>query len=83
VANKFSLPGIGSLVYCKAGDSLNGKSVSDILAAAKTALGGGAVPAGYTISSLNDLITNLNESHDNCTESTWAKTYLKVSCSSN
>jgi hypothetical protein len=50
----------GDLYYCNPGDSLHGLTVSQILAAMETALGGGALPAGYSYSSLNALANNLN-----------------------
>jgi hypothetical protein len=70
--------GIGSLIYQNPGDAFNGKTVAQILAAANTALGTGALPSsGYTFGTLNTLITNLNQSWDNCIQSSWAVTYLK------
>jgi hypothetical protein len=39
--------GFGDLIYHNPTDSLDGKSVRQILAAAEIALGGGALPAGY------------------------------------
>jgi hypothetical protein len=53
--------GFGSLYYCKAGDTLSGSTVAQILAAMETALGGGAVPAGQSITSLNALADDLNK----------------------
>jgi hypothetical protein len=58
-------PGLGDLYYCNgAGDSLSGMTVRQILAAAETALGGGALPAGYTYATLAGLCKNLDESFD-------------------
>ncbi len=59
-------PGFGSLYYCPASltDSLRGQTVSQILAVAETALGGGALPAGYNYSSLAGLAANLDLSFD-------------------
>jgi hypothetical protein len=73
-----SMPaGFGDLKLKGTGTSLDGATVSTILAIANNALGGAGLPAGYTFSQLNDLITNLNESFDNCTESDWAKQHLE------
>ena len=59
------------------GTSLDGLTVSQILAVAETALGGGALPADYTIANLNALVTNLNEAFDNGTVVTlWASAHL-------
>jgi hypothetical protein len=67
---------IGDLRLCNTGTSLNGETISEILAAANVALGGGPRPTGYTYSSLNDLVTQLNEAFDNCNVSTWALQHL-------
>ena len=56
--------GVGNLVLNDSTSPLNGYTVSQILAVANTALGGGSIPAGLTISSLNDLVNNLNQSFD-------------------
>jgi hypothetical protein len=75
--------GFGSLVYSNTGDSLDGLTVSQILATANQALAGNGLPSGYTFGLLNDLITDLNEAFDNnhgtklCTSSSWADQYLK------
>jgi hypothetical protein len=71
--------GLGSLHYYKIGDSLNGKTVTEILAISNAVLGGGQLPQGYTYNSLNTLITNLNTAFDSITPTSWATTYLKVS----
>ena len=69
--------GFGSLIYHNAGDSLDGKTVSQILTAANAALGGNGLPVGYSsFGDLNTLITNLNEAFDNCTPSSWVQTHL-------
>ena len=44
---------------------LAGDTVAQVLAAANQALGGGALPAGMTISDLNDVVNNINQSWDN------------------
>jgi len=56
----------GTVVVSGTGTSFDGKTVADVLAAANLALGGGPLPAGFTISSLNDLVDNLNQKFDNC-----------------
>lgn len=57
--------GFGNLYYCPApGDSLRGQTVAQILAAAETAMGGGALPSGYTYSGLSGLAANLDLSFD-------------------
>ena len=70
--------GLGDLVLDGTGGSLDGSTVSEILAAANLALGGGALPAGYSYSTLNDLITDLNEAFDNGEPSAWAQLHLSV-----
>jgi hypothetical protein len=64
-------PGFGNLTLCGLpASSLNGQTVSQILAAMNTALGGGALPAGYSFggnnpaTSLSQLATDLNSSWD-------------------
>lgn len=65
-------PGFGNLTLCNLpASSLNGQTVSQVLADMNTALGGGALPAGYSIggsdpaTSLNTLADDLNSSWDN------------------
>lgn len=68
---------LGSLKLTGTGTSLDGQTVDQILAAAETALGGGALPVDYTIANLNALVTDLNEAFDNGTVVTlWASTHL-------
>ncbi len=67
---------VGSLVLHGTGTSLDGSTVSAVLAAANAALGGGTLPTGFTYSSLNDLIDSLNSSFDGCNEDGWAKLHL-------
>ncbi|MFM8808347.1 MAG: hypothetical protein ACKOJB_05480, partial [Chthoniobacterales bacterium] len=74
--------GLGDLFYINPGDSLSGYKVRQILAAAETALGGGALPAGYTYATLSTLCDNLNLSWDDvspegCLPSGWALLYLR------
>jgi hypothetical protein len=68
--------GLGTLVLHDTGTSLDGQTIAQILAAAEVALGGGATPAGFTLSTLNDLITNFNEAFDNGVPSAWAVAHL-------
>ena len=65
---------LGNLVLNDPTSPLNGKSVSQILALANTALGGGN--AGVTIADLNILATSLNEAFDNCIANDWAVAHL-------
>ena len=69
--------GFGGLTLKNTGTSLDGADINTILAMANQALAGNGLPVGYTFSQLNDLITNLNESWDNCSESQWAKDHLQ------
>lgn len=69
---------IGDLILTGTGTSLDGQSVSAILADAESALAGGALPSGYTISTLSSLIDLLNNSVDGCVASDWANTHLLV-----
>jgi len=70
--------GLGDLVYVNPGDSLDGKTVREILAIANDVLGGGTLPAGYTVPILNDLIDHLNKAFDDGdTVTGWAEQHLK------
>ena len=74
-------PALGGLYYRNPGDALHGYTVRQILAAAETALGGGALPTGYTYADLSTLCDNLNLSWHNvttegCEPSAWALLYL-------
>ncbi|MGH9784973.1 MAG: hypothetical protein ACRD88_12400, partial [Terriglobia bacterium] len=64
------LPGGGGIgnftVFTGAGQCGNGKTVSQILAEANTALSGGALPANCSLAALHPLVDNLNNSYDNC-----------------
>jgi hypothetical protein len=71
--------GLGDLHYYKTGDSLNNKTVSEILSISNDVLGGQPLPQGYTYTSLNSLILHLNEAFGNGQPTSWARTYLKVS----
>ncbi len=66
----------GDLVYVNPGDSLNGMRIRDILTAINQALGGSGLPAGHTISSLQNLANNLNNSFEGCCVSYWARQFL-------
>lgn len=68
--------GFGSLVLSGTGTSLDGKTVAQILSAANIALGGGPLPSGFSYSSLNDLIDNLNSAFDGCVANSFATTHL-------
>jgi hypothetical protein len=68
---------IGDLEICNTGGSLDGKSISDVLADANFVLGGGALGPDYaSISDLNNLVTLLNQAFDNCVATDWAKGHL-------
>jgi hypothetical protein len=67
---------ISGLMLQGTGGSLDGETVAAILAAAEQALGGGALPAGYDLSSLNNLVDELNNAFDNCDPSDWAQLHL-------
>ncbi|KAF0172559.1 MAG: Ig family protein [Limisphaerales bacterium] len=68
---------LGGLKLTGTGTSLDGLTVNQLLAVAESALGGGALPADYTIANLNDLVTRLNEAFDNGTVVTlWATLHL-------
>jgi hypothetical protein len=74
-------PGLGDLFYQNPGNALHGYTVRQILAAAETALGGGALPVGYTYASLSTLCDHLNlswhvETSEGCGPSAWALLYL-------
>jgi len=66
----------GTAVLTGTGTSLDGKTVTQILAAANLALSGGALPSGFTISSLNNLVDLLNNSFDGCVATTWGTAHL-------
>lgn len=73
---------LGNLYYCDASSSLHGQTISQIIAAANTALGGGALPSGYSYSSLTDLLDNLvqafhPDSNGSCVVSPWAHDHLR------
>jgi hypothetical protein len=70
---------VGNLVYSENGSPLSGKTISNILAIANVALGGGALPSGVTISLLNNVVTSLNEAFDNCNTTGWAAAHLSGS----
>jgi len=73
-----SHPGIGGLKLYGTGSSLDGLTVSQILAVAQQALAGGAFPAGFDANSFAGFLGNyLNPSFDQCKPSGWALGHLK------
>jgi len=71
------LEGLGSLKLTGTGTPFDGQTVSQVLAAANIALGGGPLPAGFaSYSALNDLIDQLNGSFDGCVADAWANAHL-------
>jgi len=63
------------------GDTLHGLTVRQIPAAAESAIGGAALPAGHTYSSLSTLCDHLNLSwhgmtNEGCAPSAWTLIYL-------
>jgi hypothetical protein len=70
--------GFGNLVLHDTGGSLDGSTVSEILAAVNGALAGNGLPSGYTFDTLNDLVANINLSWDNCQQSDWGAAHLSV-----
>jgi len=68
---------VGALKLCNFGNAKDGVTVAQVLADANTALGGGALP-GYvlTLSELNGLVTDLNESFDDCDVGAFAQAHL-------
>ncbi len=73
-----SHPGIGGLKLYGTGSSLDGLTVSQILAVAQQALAGGAFPAGFDANSFAGFLGNyLNPSFDQCKPSGWALGHLQ------
>jgi len=70
------LHGFGSLILSAVGPTFSGKTIDDVLAAANTAIGGGALPAGFTYSSLNNLVDLLNNALDGCRPTGWVAAHL-------
>ena len=66
----------GDLTINNPGTPFDQMTVADVLMAANQALGGVALPSGYTLSNLNDLASFLNQGFDNCLPSGWAQQYL-------
>ena len=84
--------GLGNVYLCAADfpASVNGLTISQLLAKANAVLGG-ATPLSQglkqfdnvtpmTVAQLSDIVTLLNESFDNCATSDWASSHLKTSC---
>ena len=71
-------PAFGALRLCNTGTSLDKITVAQILVIANNVLGGdlGALPAGYSLSALNDLVDKLNNSFDNCKPNGFAQKNL-------
>ena len=70
-------PGIGALIYVNPGNSLNGFSVLQILAAFNDVLAGlAAPPAGYNLTTMTALLEDLSLSFHACTPSIFAGTHL-------
>jgi hypothetical protein len=71
------LPGqFEGLMFVDPGSSLHMQTVGDILAAANTALSGGALPAGYSYVTLAQLVEQLNLSFHGGMPSMWAMMHL-------
>ena len=77
LALNVQLKNFGSAVLIGTGTSFDGQTVAQVLAAVNLALSGGALPAGFTYSSLNDLVDKLNNSFDGCTATAWATAHLR------
>jgi len=71
-------PAFGALRLCNTGTSLDGITVAQILVIANKVLGGdlGALPTGYSVSTLNDLVDKLNNSFENCKPNGFAQKNL-------
>jgi hypothetical protein len=69
--------GFGSLTLSGTGTPFDEMMVSEILAAANLALGGGSL----VDSTLNDLVSLLNQGFDNCYPSGWVQDHLTPSSS--
>ena len=54
--------GLGALLVVSG--ELRGKTVTEVLALGNTALGGGSLPWGLTLSELSSIITSINENFD-------------------
>jgi hypothetical protein len=74
---------IGGLFYdCGGSTDLSGKTVAQVLNMVNMALGTGVLPSGIeTYSDLNEVVTSLNESYDDCKLTTSAS-LLTASCPS-
>jgi hypothetical protein len=71
-----SLGHFGDLHICGTGTAFDGMTVADFLSAANTAVGGGALPSGFTFNGLSDFATHLNVSFQQCHETGFAKNHL-------
>jgi hypothetical protein len=73
------IPGFGNLIYVNPFSSLNGFTVSQILALCDQLLAGTAAPPpGYTVTSFTDLLEDLAASFSNCVPSPWASAFLNL-----
>jgi hypothetical protein len=66
----------GDLMLKDTGYSIDGMTVSAVLAIAEQALGGGGLPYDMSFSQLNNIVTSLNEAFDNGTPTAWAQAHL-------
>ena len=66
----------GNLNLCGSGTSLDGMSISEILAAGNKALGKGGMPTGFNPNSLRNLLHQLNDSFDDCHPHGFAQQHL-------
>ncbi len=77
-AGYFLPAGFGKLKLRNTSSSLDGLTITQILAQANTALGGGSLPSGYSYSSLNELLISLNGAFANGNGTAWANSHLEV-----
>lgn len=71
-----NLNDFSGLVLVDTNTSLDGQTIASILDAAEVALGGGALPAGYSIELLNTLADAINQAFSECEPSEWAQAHL-------
>ena len=73
------LPGFANQVYWNfpgTPDSLNGLNITQILAVANQALAGLGLPPGYTMTTLTQIISEINLGYDGCNSTRWASLFL-------
>jgi hypothetical protein len=68
--------GFGNLIFIQSGKSLSGLSVRQIITVADAALAGSPLPAGYSFSSLQSLVADLNLSFCGCDQSNWSQSHI-------